>query len=112
MGVTKSLQAAGVHTAGRQDPASQPCPAQVSPLPINLKSSGGWGLPSQLHAFCPEATLSGGRSRGPRGVVWPKSAQEKGQEEVGTEEGQRTSAQTRESFRIRSCCAAAGSPFS
>lgn len=107
-----SLQAAGVHTAGCQDPTSQPCPAQVSLLPINLKSSSGWGLRSQLHAFSPEAALSGGRSRGPRGVVRPKSAQEKGQEEVGTEEGQRNSAQTSESFQIRSCYAAVGSPFS
>lgn len=43
----------GVHTARCQDPANQPCPAQVSLLPVNLKSSGRWGPPSQDMLYAP-----------------------------------------------------------
>lgn len=87
----------GALTAGCQGPASQPCPAQVSLLPINLKSSSGWGPLSQLHALCPEASLSGGRCSGPGGVVRPKSGQEKGQGGGG----QRNTTPTSKSFQIR-----------
>lgn len=98
--VTQRLQAAGRTTERSQLAVRVQQASHVllkCLLPINLKSSSGWGPLSQLHALCPEASLSGGRCSGPRGrgqaQKWTRKRTGRG--------GQRNTTPTSKSFQIR-----------